>query len=90
MFLPRKLEKYTNYNGYICDGRKNVHEVEESRLLSAIAKMQEKYKNPYIRFMWMSKDGVDEALCILYSDIKKYERATKIVPFSEVEKVINK
>lgn len=89
MFIPRKYEKYTNYNSYICDKRCGAHEVEESRLLRAIMKMQEKYKNPYLRFMWMQKEGCDEALCALYSDMKKNERATKLVPFSEVEKIIN-
>lgn len=90
MFIPRKFDKYTNYNGYICDRRAGAHEVEEERLLNAIAKMQNKYKNPYIRFMWMTREGVEEALCVLYSDMKKNERVTKLVPFSEAENIINK
>ena len=90
MFIPRKFEKFTNYNGYICGKRCGAHEVEESRLLKAIIKMQEKYKNPYIRFMWMRKEGCNEALCVLYSDSKKNVRATKLVTFSEVEQIINK
>ena len=88
MFIPRKFEKYTNYNGYICDKRTGACEVGESRLLKVVVKMQEKYKNPYIRFMWMTKEGVNEALCVLYSDFSKNERVTKLVPFSEVEKLI--
>ena len=87
MFIPRKLEKYTNYNGYICDKRMGAHEVEESRLLKVIMKMQEKYNNPYIRFMWVT--DATEAMCVLYSDMKKNVRATKLVQFSDVEKVIN-
>ncbi len=87
MFLPRKFDKYTNYNVYIVDRRTYAYEIEESRLLKVITKMQEKYKNPYLRFMWMKREGVDEALCVLYSDKKKYERATKLVPFSEVERM---
>lgn len=87
MFLPRKFDKYTNYNGYICDKRIGAYEVEESRLLKVIMKMQEKYKNPYLRFMWMTREGVNEALCVLYSNAKKSERATKLVPFSEVEQM---
>ena len=89
MFLPRRFDKYTNYNGYICDQRVGAHEVEETRLLNAIAKMQKKYKNPYIRFMWMTREGVEEALCVLYSDVKKNERATKLVTFGEVERIIS-
>jgi len=87
MFLPRKFDKYTNYNGYICDKRTCACEVEESRLLKVIMKMQEKYKKPYLRFMWMTREGVNEALCVLYSDVKKCERATKLVTFSEVERM---
>lgn len=87
MFLQRKFDKYTNYNGYIVDKRTGAYEVEESRLLKVIMKMQEKYKNPYLRFMWMTREGVNEALCVLYSDVKKCERATKLVPFSEVERM---
>lgn len=88
MFIPRKYEKFTNYNGYICDKRVGAHEVEETRLLKVISKMQEKYKNPYIRFMWMQREGIEEALCVFYSDLIKNERATKLVPFSEVEQLI--
>lgn len=87
MFLPRKFDKYTNYNGYIVDRRTGAYEVEESRLLKVIMKMQEKYKNPYLRFMWMTREGVNEALCVLYSDKKKCERVTKLVTFSEVERM---
>lgn len=86
MFIPKKLEKYTNYNGYIVGNRISSIVVEESRLLNVIAKMQAKYKNPYIRFMWVS--DATTTMCILYSDFKKNERATKIVPFDEVERII--
>ena len=87
MFIPRQFEKYTNYNGYICDKRMNAHEIEVPRLLKVLADMQGKYKNPYIRFMWVT--NATEAMCVLYSDFSKNERATKLVPFSEVEKIIN-
>ena len=87
MFVPRKFEKFTNYNAYICGRRMGAHEVEEVRLLKVIIKMQEKYKKPYIRFMWMTQEGVSEALCVVYSDYKKSERLTKLVPFSIAEKV---
>jgi hypothetical protein len=86
MFLPRKFDKYTNYNGYICDKRMNAHEVEEARLLKAIIKMQEKYKDPYIRFMWVT--DATEPMCVLYEDLSNNGRKTKLVPFSEVERVI--
>ena len=86
MFIPKKFEKYTNYNGYICDRRMSAHEVGESRLLKVIMKMQEKYKNPYIRFLWIT--NAQDPMCVFYSDFKKNERATKLVPFDEVEKII--
>ena len=88
MFIPRIFEKYTNYNGYVCDNRMKPHKIELSRLLKVLADMQGKYKNPYIRFMWMEREGVDDALCILYSDFGKGEKATKLVTFTEVEKII--
>ena len=86
MFLQRKYEKYTNYNGYICDKRMNAHEVEETRLIKAIQKMSEKYKDPYIRFMWIA--DVEYPMCILYENLSENGRKTKLVPFDEVEKVI--
>jgi len=88
MFIPKQLEKYTNYNSYIVEKRLDcVHEVETKRLCSLIGKLREKFKNPYIRFMWMTQEGVSEALCVVYSDYKKSERLTKLVPFSIAEKV---
>lgn len=86
MFIPRKFEKFTNYNGYICDKRAGAHSIEEARLLKVLIEMQNKYKNPYIRFMWVA--NVESAMCVLYSDSKKNERATKLVPFDEVEQLI--
>ena len=91
MFLPRQLDKYTNYNGYIVEKRLScVHEVEHTRICNLIKKLCCKYKNPYVRFMWMTKEGVNEALCVVYSDYKKNERLTKLIPFSEAEKIIDK
>ena len=88
MFLPKQLEKYTNYNSYIVEKRLDcVHEVENKRLCSLIGKLREKFKNPYIRFMWMKQEGADEALCVVYSDIKKNERLTKLVPFSVASEI---
>lgn len=86
MFLQKKFEKFTNYNDYICDKRMNAHDVEEVRLMKVIMKMQEKYKNPYLRFMWAT--DATSAMCVLYGDIKKNERVTKLVPFDEVEQLI--
>lgn len=86
MFIPRKFEKFTNYNGYICDKRAGAHSIEEARLLKVLIEMQNKYKNPYIRFMWVA--DAKSAMCVLYSDSKKNERATKLVPFDEVEQLI--
>lgn len=88
MILPKQLEKYTNYNSYIVEKRLDcVHEVENKRLCSLIGKLREKFKNPYIRFMWMKQEGVDEALCVVYSDIKNNERLTKLVPFSVASEI---
>ena len=83
MFIPRKYEKYTNYNGYICcsgRGRK----IDHARLLSFIDKLVVKYKHPYIRFMWVA--NTDEAMCVVYSDSKKNERLTKLISFDNAEK----
>lgn len=88
MFLPKQLEKFTNYNSYIIGhSLGSVHEVDHMRLSSFIGKLHKKFKNPYIRFMWVTQDGVNEAVCVVYSDHKKNERLTKLVPFSEAEKV---
>lgn len=84
MFIPKKLEKYTNYNAYIDNKRMGGHEIEEARLLKVIAKMSKKYKAPYIRFMWMSREGCNDALCVFYYD----DTRTKLLPFSEVEQRI--
>lgn len=84
--LPKKYEKYTNYNGYIVGNKKFAHAIEEIRLLKVITKMCEKYKSPYIRFMWVA--DAPTAVCVLYSDVKKNEHVTKIVLFDDVEKLI--
>ena len=86
MFIPKKFEKYTNYNGYICDKRMNAHEVDNIRLLKVIDKLTESYKNPYIRFMWVA--DTDSAMCVVYSDLKKNMRMTKLVPFDKAEELI--
>lgn len=85
MIIPKKFDRYTNYNVYIIANRKALT-VEVERLFAVIAKMQQKYKKPYIRFMWTS--DATTAMCILYSDYKKNERATKLVPFDEVEQIV--
>ena len=86
MFIPKKFEKYTNYNGYICDKRMNAHEVDNIRLLKVIDKLTDTYKNPYIRFMWVV--DANNAMCVVYSDLKKNMRMTKLIPFDEAEKLI--
>ena len=88
MFIPREFDKFTNYNSYIVEKRLDcVHEVELTRLASLIGRLRQRFRNPYIRFMWMKQEGVGEALCVVYSDYKKNERLTKLVPFSTEEKV---
>ena len=86
MFIPKKFEKYTNYNGYICDKRRNAHEVDNIRLLKVIDKLTDTYKNPYIRFMWAA--DTNNAMCVVYSDLKKNMRMTKLVPFDKAEELI--
>ena len=81
--LPKELEKYTNYNSYLIGYRKGQHEVNEQRLMKFIGVLIKKYKNPYIRFMWVS--NADKPMCVIYSDVKKMERATKLIPFDEAE-----
>lgn len=85
MFIPKSFDKYTNYNVYIVGGGSRAHEIEHSRLFNVIAKLREKYKNPYIRFMWVS-DGT--TMCVVYSDTKKNAHLTKLVLFDEFEKSI--
>lgn len=86
MFISRKFEKFTNYNEYICYKSVGAHSIEEARLLKVLIEMQNKYKNPYIRFMWVA--DAKSAMCVVYSDSKKKERLTKLVSFDEAEKVI--
>lgn len=84
MFIPRKYEKYTNYNVYIIGHRTGSHEINHERLLSFIDKLTAKYKNPYVRFMWVA--NTDKAMCVVYSDSKKNERLTKLISFDNAEK----
>lgn len=86
MFLPRQFDKYTNYNRYIV-GNRSAHEVDKLRLAEVIGELKETYKRPYIRFMWVS--DTDEAMCITYSDYKMGERLTKLIPFRELEVIVN-
>jgi hypothetical protein len=84
MFIPRKYEKYTNYNVYIIGHKDGSHEINHERLLSFIDKLTAKYKNPYVRFMWVANTG--KAMCVVYSDSKKNERLTKLISFDNAEK----
>lgn len=84
--MKKKIDKYTNYDVYIIVPKMAAHEVDKQRLEGVVDKLTEKYKNPYIRFMWVS--NVDTAMCIVYSNSKKNERLTRLVPFDEAEKVI--
>lgn len=86
MFIDRKYNPYTNYNVYACDKRAAMHEVESDRLIKVIEQMIKKYKHPYLRFMWVVNS--QEAMCVAYSNYKKNERLTKLVPFKTVESLI--
>lgn len=82
MFIPRRLEKFTNYNGYaIRDKYRN--RVDTLRVCKLIGKLRKNFKAPYIRFMWMGSN--DKAMCVIYSDLKSNKRITKLVPFEEAE-----
>lgn len=83
--MKKKIDKYTNYGVYILE-RRAAHKVEEQRLDGVAEKLTEKYKNPYIRFMWVA--NANKAMCVVYSDSKKNEQLTKLVSFDEAEKVI--
>lgn len=83
--IPRQLDKYTNYNGYYVGGR-GAHPVDELTLCKVIGALRETHKSPYIRFMWSNHDT---AMCVVYSNSKKNERMTKLVPFNEVAKQFN-
>lgn len=86
MFLPKKLDKYTNYNAYLA-GNSPAYEVDKLRLAEVIGKLKDKYKRPYIRFIWNA--NADEAMCITYLDFKKGERLMKLIPFRELEVIVN-
>lgn len=84
--MTNKIAKYTNYNAYILE-RHAAHKVDEKRLEEAVEKLTKMYKNPYIRFMWVSNSN--KAMCVVYSDTKKNERFTRLVSFDVVEEIIN-
>ena len=86
MFIPKKYEKYTNYNVYIIGHRDGSHEINHERLLGFIDNLTAKYKNPYVRFMWVA--NTDKAMCVVYSDMKKNERLTKLISFDNAEDVV--
>lgn len=82
MFIPRRLEKFTNYNGYaIRDKYRN--RVDTLRVCKLIGKLRKSFKAPYIRFMWMGSN--DKAMCVIYSDLRSNKRMTKLIPFEEAE-----
>lgn len=58
--MKKKIDKYTNYDVYIIVPKMAAHEVDKQRLEGVVDKLTEKYKNPYIRFMWVS--NVDTAM----------------------------
>lgn len=84
MFTMNKMfDKFTNYNAYYVANRAASKEVDETRLAKIIQALRDLLKKPYIRFMWLA-DAV-EASCIVYDGS---ERVTKLVPISEIEKMI--
>lgn len=85
--MTNKITKYTNYNAYILFKETVAHKVDEKKLEEIVEKLTKMYKNPYIRFMWVSNS--DKAMCVVYSDTKKNERFTRLVSFDVVEEIIN-
>lgn len=87
MFIPRQLDKFTNYNSYVVY-EKYANRVDHQRLFALIKKLRGIFEHPYIRFMWMGDD--DKAMCVIYSDFKSNKRMTKLIPFEEAESEVNK
>ena len=85
-FLPKKYERYTNYNGYVSDKRFS-HEVEHKRIKEVIRLLCEIFPRPYIRFMWINEPNT--ARCVVYSDLKENTRFTKLMSFDSAEQYIN-
>lgn len=78
------IDVYTNYNVYRV-AKQSSHEIDRERLERIIERCKEKYtEKPYIRFMWVA--SAEEAMCVLYNG---KERATKLIPISELEKQID-
>jgi len=76
------IDLTSNYRYYIV-GSETVHEIEKERLLNALRACWDIIKAPYLRFMNVS--DCSGAYCIVYNG---NERVTKLIPFSEVEKMI--
>ena len=88
MFLPKQLDKFTNYNYYVVYGisgtsKKNVHEVDILRICNTIKLLRETYKKPYIRFM--AANNCDTAMCVVYDG---NNRVTKLESFNDVEQKV--
>ena len=80
--MNKLINKYTNYYGYRAMRRASSFEVSEDRLLKVIQAVRDLYKDPYLRFMWIS--GVTEATLLMYRDKKHFQRCT----FSELEREV--
>ena len=79
------IDKYSNYNVYIvgCSDNIDVYQLQQERLLKAIESCVKMLKYPWLRFMKVAE--VKEPHCIVFEgDI----RVTKLIPFSDVEKMI--
>lgn len=78
------IKKFSNYNEYSLAGWQGAaKKVDEQRLVAIIDHCRRMIKNPYIRFMLVS--DVEEAHCVVYNDTN---HVTKLIPLSEVEKMI--
>ena len=91
IYKDKRIDKYSNYNGYVLAAWRNkpmAVEVSEERLIKTINSCITLLKNPYLRFMYVSKKGggrYDEAMCVLYDG---KNRLTRLVSISEIERMI--
>ena len=78
------IDRYSNYNFYAV-GTQLVpaHTIDEDRLQNILESCAKLLSKPFIRFM--SVANVEEAHCVVYN---RDNRLTKIIPISEVEKMI--
>ena len=79
----KKAQKYTNYVQY-STRPEFADKVNDEDLLRVIEKCRDRYKEPYVRFFWVSNK--EEAICQLYVNNTKM---TRLVTISELENLLS-